>query len=253
MTPESPDNTIGWSEETSRMFIDFGRYFVPERDRQIRSIACILSYLEGPSRILELCCGEGLLAEALLESFPEFTVHGLDGSAHMLEQARERLFRFESRFGCGTFDLAASDWRRRGAPIHAVISSLAIHHLTGPQKQELFSDVYEMLADNGSFVIADIVEPSTAAARRLAGVVWDEGVRSKSMELDGNTQAFEFFTREEWNTFWYPDSEGIDKPSPLFDQLKWLEQAGFVDVDVHWMLAGHAVFSGRKREDQQSS
>jgi tRNA (cmo5U34)-methyltransferase len=45
----------------------------------------------------------------------------------------------------------------------------------------------------------------------------------------------------------YPDVDGIDKPSHLLDQLKWLEQAGFAEVDVFWMQAGHALFGGRKR------
>jgi hypothetical protein len=46
----------------------------------------------------------------------------------------------------------------------------------------------------------------------------------------------------------YFDPDDIDKPSRLLDQLKWLEQAGFADVDVYWMLAGHAIFGGRKAE-----
>jgi len=58
-----------WSEGTSRLFIDNGRYFVPERDHQMRIVAALLSYLEGSCVILELCCGEGLLAEVLLDSF----------------------------------------------------------------------------------------------------------------------------------------------------------------------------------------
>jgi hypothetical protein len=45
----------------------------------------------------------------------------------------------------------------------------------------------------------------------------------------------------------YPDQDGIDKPSRLLDQLKWLEQAGFADVDVFWMQAGHALFGGQKQ------
>jgi hypothetical protein len=28
--------------------------------------------------------------------------------------------------------------------------------------------------------------------------------------------------------------------------LKWLEAAGLVEVDAHWLVAGHAIFSGRK-------
>jgi tRNA (cmo5U34)-methyltransferase len=46
----------------------------------------------------------------------------------------------------------------------------------------------------------------------------------------------------------YPEqgSDPVDKMSPLFDQLKWLEQAGFASVDVFWMRAGHAIFGGSK-------
>jgi tRNA (cmo5U34)-methyltransferase len=247
MNTENPTNQTGWSEETSRTFIDYGRYFVPERERQMRSMAALLFYLDSPCAVLELCCGEGLLVEALLDSYPKIIVHGLDGSIEMLERARVRLARFGDRFQCRTFDLASADWRTPELPFHAVVSSLAIHHLTGLQKQALFSNVYQMLVEGGAFVIADIVEQSSQEGRRLAAETWDEAVRVRSIELDGNTGAYEFFKREGWNTFWYLDPEDIDKPSPLFDQLKWLENAGFVDVDVHWMLAGHAVFGGRKR------
>jgi tRNA (cmo5U34)-methyltransferase len=246
MSTENTASQTGWSEETSRIFIDYGRYFVPERDRQMHMIAALLSYLDGPGVILDLCCGEGLLAEVLLDRLPTFTVHGLDGSAEMLQRARERLTRFGDRFRCAAFDLAAAAWRRPGWPVNAVVSSMAIHHLTGPQKQALFFDVHRMLIDGGAFVIADIVEHTNDMGQRLAAETWDKVVRKRSIDLDGNTGAFDFFVREGWNTFWYLDPDDIDKPSPLFDQLKWLDEAGFVDVDVHWMLAGHALFSARK-------
>ena len=243
---ENPTDQPGWSEETSRAFIDYGRYFVPERERQMRTMVALLAYLDGPGALLELCCGEGLLAEALLDRYPKITLLGLDGSVEMLARATVRLARFGDRFQCRVFDLASADWRKPGQLFHAVVSSLAIHHLTGLQKQALFSDVYRMLVGGGVLVIADIVQQSSEEGRRLAAETWDEVVRARSVELDGNTGAFEFFKREGWNTFWYLDPDDIDKPSLLFDQLKWLEAAGFVDVDVHWMLAGHAVFSGRK-------
>ena len=35
-------------------------------------------------------------------------------------------------------------------------------------------------------------------------------------------------------------------PSPLFDQLAWLSEAGFEPVDCFWLLAGHAVYGGYK-------
>ncbi len=237
----------GWTEEISLTFMDYGRYFVPERDRQMQMIAALLSNKD-PRAILELCCGEGLLAEVLLDQYTKSTVYGLDGSVEMLQRAKERLARFWDRFQGNRFDLAAKDWRDPGISFQAVVSSLAVHHLTGPQKQELFLDVHRLLVDGGAFIIADIVEHPNDQGRHLAAETWDEVVRERAITLDGNIDAFTFFKNEGWNTFWYLDPDDIDKPSPLFDQLKWLENAGFVDVDVYWMLAGHAIFGARKSE-----
>ncbi len=111
----------------------------------------------------------------------------------------------------------------------------------------LFRDVYAMLADGGVFIIADMIEPATSAGRRIAADAWDEVVRQRSMELDGSTAALDFFLGEGWNTYRYFDPDDIDHPSRLFDQLKWLEQTGYVDLDVHFMHAGHALFSGWKK------
>jgi hypothetical protein len=41
----------------------------------------------------------------------------------------------------------------------------------------------------------------------------------------------------------------VDKPSPLFEQLKWLEAAGFESMDVYSMAAGHAVYGGQMPAD----
>jgi tRNA (cmo5U34)-methyltransferase len=76
----------------------------------------------------------------------------------------------------------------------------------------------------------------------LAAFEWDEAVKERAMAIDGNLSAFNFFAQQHWNTYRYPDP--VDKPSRLPDQLKWLEQAGFVDVDVYWMRAGHAIYGG---------
>ncbi len=235
----------GWTENLSRAFIDYGRYFVPRRDEQMRVIAGLLA-LDGPSTILELCCGEGLLAERLLEHHPAATLYGFDGSAEMLNRAKERLARFGSRFQSKLFDLAGTDWREPSFPVHAAVSSLAIHHLTGDAKQALFADVYRLLSEGGVLIIADLVEHESAAGRRAVAEQWDEIVRQQAIDLDGNEQAFEFFQREGWNSFHSTEPDDIDHPSPLLAQLHWLKQAGFVDVDVYWMLAGHALFAGWK-------
>ena len=233
-----------WSEDDSRAFIDVGRYYVPERETQIATICDLIPAGEGPFRVLELACGEGLLAGAILERFPQASVHGLDGSPRMLETARATLAHYGARFTAEQFDLAASDWRQRAAPVQAVVSSLVIHHLDGPQKQALYADLYRLLAPGGVLVIADLVQPAGARGVALAAKAWDAAVRRRALELDGDTRALRLFQDDQWNIYLYPDP--MDTPSGLFEQLQWLAQAGFGEVDVYWMQAGHAIYGGRR-------
>jgi tRNA (cmo5U34)-methyltransferase len=80
----------------------------------------------------------------------------------------------------------------------------------------------------------------------LAARAWDDEARRRSLEIDGHLKAFETFQSDGWNFYSDPDPDPIDQPSPLFDQLTWLAEAGFEAVDVHWMKAGHALYGGRK-------
>ena len=245
MPADNPEATPAWAERDSQAFIDYGRYFVPEREEQIAIICELVGAGAERRRVLELCCGEGLLARALLARFPHAIVTAYDGSPEMLERARQNLAAFAPRFEMRQFDLAAHDWRARaGEQFDAVVSSLAIHHLDGAQKQTLFRDVYALLAPGGVFVIADVVEPAHARGRESAARAWDAAVRRRALALDGHLAAYDFFTRDGWNLYRHPDP--MDKPSRLLDQLNWLAAAGFADVDVHWLQAGHAIFSGHK-------
>lgn len=240
-----------WSEGSSKTFIDYGRYFVPERESQFQAICSLIPAPEESFHILELCCGEGLLAEALLERFPTSIVHCYDGSAEMLRRAQARLAGYSDRTVFKSFDLAASDWRNVLGQLHAVVSSLAIHHLDDEQKRELYKALYAALEPEGVLVIADVIRPATPPATSLAAEVWDDAVRQRSLAIDGNTQAYDVFRQAEWNLYRHPDP--IDKPSRLLDQLNWLEAAGFGDVDVYWMRAGHAIFGGRKSSNDSTA
>ncbi len=236
-----------WDEENSQDFMDYGKYFVPDREDQIRCICEVLPPPPDSATLLDLCCGEGLLTQALLERFPRCHVHGLDGSVKMLAHVKRELARYGERFTTQRFDLAASDWRTFRFPVHAVVSSLAIHHLDASEKQALFSDIAGILVPGGSFVVADISEPMNRFSRAHAAAAWDAAVRQRSLALDSDLRGYEQFCRLGWNHYATsePDPDSIDKPSAVFDQLKWLEQAGFTEIDVYWMRAGHVIFGGR--------
>ncbi|MGF1611609.1 MAG: class I SAM-dependent methyltransferase [Kiloniellales bacterium] len=241
-----------WSEADSALFIDEGAYFVPERELQIAAICALVPHDVGPKpggkrgHVVELCCGEGLLTRALLAAFPDIRVQAYDGSPRMLEATRATAGFNADRLTTQRFDLEAEDWRHFDWPLTAVVSSLAIHHLDAAGKQKLYTDMAAALAPGGVLVVADLVAPASPRAHALAAAGWDEAVRRRALELDGNLAAFERFQETGWNFFADPDPDPIDKPSPLYDQLRWLDAAGLTGVDVVWMKAGHAIFCGYK-------
>ena len=136
---------MSWSDSDSETFLDLARYAVPEREGQIDLFCRLLPPMTGACRILDVGCGEGLLSEALLERFPEARVVGLDGSPRMLRRATERTAAFEDRFTAEPFALEDRGWRRRAEPVHAVVSSLVIHHLHAGGKRALFRDLFDLL------------------------------------------------------------------------------------------------------------
>lgn len=239
------DNAPGWSEENSRSFIDFARYYVPDREAQMDVLCSLVPEPAGSFQVLELACGPGLLAEKLLDRYPACAVRGLDGSELMLETARRRLAGYGSRFTGGLFDLASTDWREKAPRYQAVLSSLAIHHLDDTGKAALFRDIYPMLLPGGVFLVADILRPAGLLGNAYAARAYDEIVRRQALEIDGDERAFEQFKNDQWNLFRYPD-DALDRPSRLLDQLNGLVEVGFANVDVFWLNAGHAIFGGEK-------
>lgn len=95
--------------------------------------------------------------------------------------------------------------------------------------------------------MADLTMPANEAGFLPRGRQWEREVARNSAALHGDDRAAQAFEELEWNFYRYPREDTIDKPSSVREQLNWLSDAGFVEVDLHWMVAGHAIVSGDKR------
>lgn len=236
----------GWREDHSAVFIDYGRAFTPERERQQEIVCELIASVAPAGTVVELCCGSGDLARLLLERLPEMHLKALDGSPKMLAQTGETCGAYAERLQVQPFDLAASDWRALRPAADAICSSLAIHHLDGGQKRQLFEDLFAALRPGGLFVLADLIRPASEAGWRIAADDWDRSVAARSQVLYGDDRARREFEKLRWNYFRWPDDNGIDHPSTVAEHIQWLAAAGFEAVDLHWLLAGHAILSARK-------
>jgi tRNA (cmo5U34)-methyltransferase len=234
-----------WSESDSRLYQKLAPVAVPARVEQLAALLSLLPFDPAePFQAVELGCGEGILSFALLDCFSRAALITLDGSEAMRAQARARLKPFGTRVSVNHFDLAASDWLPQVEGMDCVLSSLCLHHLDGPQKQALFGTLFERLSPRGALLIADLVAPQRREARQLFAATWDRAVKAQSLAEIGSVDLFDLFVETEWNYYEFDDP--ADTPSPLFDQLLWLKEAGFSVVDCFWLRAGHAIYGGYK-------
>jgi tRNA (cmo5U34)-methyltransferase len=124
-------------------YLDEIRAEVPRYDELQEATVGAIPF--SPRRVLELGVGTGETTRRLLERYPDAEVTGLDSQPEMVFKAREvgiaaRLARMEDPLPDGPWDL--------------VLSVLAVHHLTDPQKRDLFRRVRE---EARGMVIGDVV------------------------------------------------------------------------------------------------
>jgi cyclopropane fatty-acyl-phospholipid synthase-like methyltransferase len=161
----------------------------------------------------------------------------------MLAAASRRLKRFGQRVELRLFDLAGPAWlQEAGGPFRCVLSSLAFHHLTPEEKRRLFKELREKLEPGGVLLLADVTEPASRSVWQSVSATWHRVAREQSLAASGALDLYERCVEEGWAP---PEVQPPgEMPSGLFEQLKWLEEAGFSVVDCFWMRAGIAIYGG---------
>lgn len=232
-----------WSEADSEAFIARGKVFTPRRDEIARALLDLTPAAPDDAFLaVELGVGAGWLSEALLRRFPRARILGLDGSPRMLAETGRRLAEFGDRVELRPFRLEKNDWLAALPPARVILSSLVIHHLTGPGKQTLYHRLFDALAPGGALLVCDLVQAASEPARQYMARFWEDEVRRQSQATTGRVDAYQDFVTSGWNLYDHPDP--VDMPDSLADHLDWLRAVGFVGVDAFWVRAGHAVYGG---------
>ena len=195
-----------------------------EREAQFTATITWLSvFIGGRSRVMDLGCGPGTLAEKLLAAFPEMSVICSDGSDEMLRLARERLASFGERASFMQADFGADRWMADlPRELDAVVSARAIHNLRklkliGP----VYGQIFELLRPGGLFLNIERVNFSTPALRRYYRDLQTK-TRGRAAKMDGAA------------------------PN-LLQQFRLLKRAGFRDIDCFWREGNTAIVGGFKK------
>jgi tRNA (cmo5U34)-methyltransferase len=157
---------------------------------------------ERVDRFLDLGTGDGRMLALVRSRHPDALAVGLDSSEPMLARAIEQFGSDPlTEFRLHDLDYALTE----SGPFDAVVSGLAIHHLEDTRKRQLFAEVRALLARGAVFANLDLVAP---ASQRL-----HQRFRSEIGRVEDDPS---------------------DHLSGLSDQLTWLRDAGFGEVDCHF-------------------
>ena len=169
-------------------------------------------------RVLDLGTGNGRLLSLIKLQRPNIEGVALDFSEPMLDQARKQ-FANDKHVTIVKHDFSVPLPFDKLGHFDAIVSSLAIHHLTHKRKKELYREVYCMLNSSGVFCNLEHIASPT------------QNLHLKFLSATGLT----------------PETE--DPSNKLLDvetQLYWLREIGFFDVDCYWKWLEIALLIGFK-------
>lgn len=178
-------------------------------------------------RVLDIGAGTGLFSSLILQRYPQAHLCLLDASTGMLEQARQR-FAVHDRVEFRLADMVEADL---GGPWDLIVSGLAIHHLHDEEKRSLYGRIRAALRAGGLFVNAEQVSGPEPRSDQRYAQIWLEGIRQLGAPEDEIAKALE--------------RQSYDRCATVGDQLQWLREAGFSDVDCSFKAWRFAVISGQ--------
>lgn len=227
--------------EVALHFLDERRRNLPYAEDQLQLLIRVVRHFfegdgrNGVTRIVDLGCGDGVVARTLLSAYPEASAVLIDHSLPMLSRAQEAMA--GARVEIVQHDLADDIRGVSGVRDADVIASaFAIHHLPTDRKQSLYGEIFDALAPGGMFVNIEHVASPTPRLEAL----FDDALIDSLVAGTGRPHAeiaAEYHAR--------PD-KADNRLDSVEEQTSWLRDIGYVEVDCHFKFLELAMFGGVK-------
>jgi ubiquinone/menaquinone biosynthesis C-methylase UbiE len=196
--------------------------------------------------VLDLGAGNGIATVEVAARQPVERATLSEFSEPMFDMARERFAANPPSFDVSYIvgDFRESDWHgsvEANGPYDLVVSRFAIHHIPDDMKRALYGKVLTCLRPGGLFIniehVASLSPMYNAAHDRLM-VECMHGAASGTDEFDEVMASYRMRADGPANIL-----------APVGDQLQWLHELGYVDVDCAFKSFELAVFAGRRPEE----
>ncbi len=239
---------MAWqAPELSRQYLENIRGAIPLAAEQIDVMVRVIeTFLPGVEDFLDIGCGDGILASAVIKKYPGAAGTLVDFSSTMLKEARKRL----DKRGKGKLRFIKADFGVRGwaktlakSSFDAVVSGYAIHHQPDGIKKRIYKEVFGLLRPGGVFIN---IEHVSSPAKRLSAAFDDLFI--DSLYAAGKKTGAHASRAQVAAKYHDRPDRAANILSPVETQCSWLKTIGFADVDCYFKVFELAVFGGKRPE-----
>jgi len=213
-------NAAEYDLSRRRLIPCFDLFYSTAADLAVRTVKDIPS-----PAILDIGAGTGLMSEFVMQRVRTASLYLLDESTEMTAKALIRLEQFKP-----TLFLQSMTEPLPDIQFNAVVSSVAIHHLTDDEKRNLYERIFGALVPGGVFVNAEQVLGETEWEEKLYDEMHIGGARTLGSDEDEIRGARERMS--------------YDKSATLSEQVTWLKEIGFQQAGTFFQWGRFAVYAG---------
>jgi SAM-dependent methyltransferase len=239
MREKEKADTVWKSETAARNFLEGTRKAIPYAAEQIDVMENVINKAHGGvTRFMDLGCGSGVLGLAIHDRWPDAQGVYVDFSDPMISVAKQLVGPHATLI---TGDFGDPSWVNLVSdlgPFDLIVSGFAIHHQEDDRKRGVYQEVYDLLVPGGLFLNLEHVKPASDWTHSLFIDQVNENV-FQMYQATGADKTYDQVAAEQ---------EARAHPNVLVtveEQMHWLGEIGFVDVDCFFRIYELALFGGR--------
>ena len=237
-----------WKDpEMAKLFLAEVVGAIPLEAEQLDVMLRLIGYeRDNVKSVLDIGCGNGIVASVILNRYPEAQATLLDFSDVMLDAAREKMGEYgeQVRYLMSDYGDEKINAQMSGESdcFDVIVSRFSIHHQTDKRKKELYREIFDMLNPGGIFInIEHVASVSNWATLMFEDYVTDHlyAAQKKKENPKSRQQISEEFHERH--------DKDANIVSPVEQQCDWLREIGFADADCYFKVFEMAIFGGRRK------
>lgn len=217
-------------QELSKKYDNSIIKFVPKYNEMLDAIINSLPNTENKLSILDIGCGTGNLTQKLLNKYIDSQITAIDISEAMIEAAKSKVNHSNIEFIVQ--DALEYEFKEN---YDIIVSTLTFQNFPNDAfKKKYYQNIYNSLNINGIFATGNIMLASNKELQEVYLKKWKEFMLLNLKKETIDDEVFKNYKEK-------------DHPSKTLDEIDWLIQIGFKDVDIIWKYYNFAVYFGMKK------